>query len=355
MSSISSRSKKRGPYIRYDWSRILPRVKELKREYKRMGIKPSLRAVFYRLVSERLLPNLHKCYHRLATKLKEEREIGLEWVSLKGEEEEVRYGIDPDAFEDPSRRVIGGDIGFSSIEEYFNEFLDYMERSYIRRRWENQPKQVIMWLEKEALAGVLENVAKKYRVKLIPAKGYASFTCVFKHLVKEIDLNKPLVILLFTDFDPSGQDMVKDLRKRVSKYIFKYYAMDEEDYDTVIKVHEDYVWHDDYSFEKIYVSEGIEVKKVALTRDQVIKYNLPPIMAKESDPRFHWFKRTYGDKATELDALPPAILKALAERAILENIDVEKWRKTERIEREERRKIKEIVQKLRETLEFDLS
>ena len=91
MSSISSRSKKRGPYIRYDWSRILPRVKELKREYKRMGIKPSLRAVFYRLVSERLLPNLHKCYHRLATKLKEEREIGLEWVSLKGEEEEVTY------------------------------------------------------------------------------------------------------------------------------------------------------------------------------------------------------------------------------------------------------------------------
>ena len=217
---------------------------------------------------------------------------------------------------------------------------------------------MIIWLEKDALAGVLEDIAKKYRVKLISSRGYSSFTYIYKQLVESLDLYKPLVILLLTDFDPSGQDMKGDLKKRVLKYVYdRYnYLMDREDFDGVIKVDEIMkVNKDTYEYWKEYEGRGIEVKKVALTEEQVIEYNLLPLPAKTSDPRYEWFKRNYGDKATELDALPPEILRQLVENAIIENIDMNAWKETEHIEREERRRIKEIVQKLREELDFELS
>jgi len=350
--------------MRYDWDRILPRVKELLYQYRKQGFKPTIRQIFYRLVSERLLPNHVNAYKALDYKLTRQREEGLEelgWrIGWKGEEnvEDVSSGIHPDAFRDTSRRVIGGDTGFSSLQEYFNQFLRYLEVAYTRKRWENQPRQVIIWLEKDALAGVLEDIAKKYRVKLISSRGYSSFTYIYKQLVESLDLYKPLVILLLTDFDPSGQDMKKDLKKRVLKYVYDRYSylMDSEDFDGVIKVDEIMkVNKDTYEYWKEYEGRGIEVKKVALTEEQVIEYNLPPLPAKTSDPRYEWFKRNYGDKATELDALPPEILRQLVENAIIENIDMNAWKETEHIEREERRRIKEIVQKLREELDFELS
>ena len=347
---------RRGPYDRYNWDRIMPRVKELLREYRRQGFKPTIRQIFYRLVSERLLPNVQKAYKALDRKLTKEREEGLEVLGWKGEKdiENMSSGIHPDAFRDTSRRVIGGDIGFSSLEEYFDRFLHYLEIAYTRKRWENQPKQVVIWLEKEALAGVLEDIAEKYRVRLIPSRGYASFTYVFKQLVQALDLNKPLVILLLTDFDPSGQDMVRDLKNRVLKYVYDYYnhLMDKEDYDGIIRVDYD-IKVDGDEYWREYEAEGIEIKKVALTREQVIKYNLPPLPAKTSDPRYKWFSKAYGDEATELDALPPEILRQLVENAIIENIDMNAWREVERVEEDERKKIKEIIQELRDS--FDLS
>ncbi|MCD6536431.1 MAG: hypothetical protein J7K49_05310 [Thaumarchaeota archaeon] len=328
-------------------------MKELLREYRRQGFKPTVRQIFYRLVSERLLPNLQKAYKALDSRLTREREEGLEAFGWEGENEygDVSYGIHPDAFRDTSRRVIGGDIGFFSLEEYFDRFLRYLEGAYTRRRWENQPKQVVVWLEKEALAGVLEDIAKRYRVRLIPSRGYASFTYVYKQLVQALDLNKQLVILLLTDFDPSGQDMVRDLKNRVLKYVYNYYDyyMDREDYNGVIKVNEIFKVNGD-EYWREYEAEGIEIKKVALTREQVIKYNLPPLPAKTSDPRYKWFSKAYGDEATELDALPPEVLRQLVESAIIENIDIDAWEEVKRIEEEEREKIKEIVQKLRESL-----
>ena len=348
--------------MRYDWDRILPRVKELLHQYRERGFKPTIRQIFYRLVSERLLPNHIRAYKALDDKLTKLREKGLEELGLRiGRKEEctedVEDGIHPGAFRDTSRRVIGGDIGFSSLQEYFDQVLRYLEVAYTRKRWENQPKQVIIWLEKEALAGVLEDIAKKYRVKLIPSRGYPSFTYVFKHLVQTIDLNKPLVVLLLTDFDPSGQDMVRDLKKRVLRYVYDYYSylMDKEDYDGAIKVDYHIEINEDGYYWREYEYEGIEIKKVALTKDQVIKYNLPPLPAKKGDPRYEWFKRNYGDKATELDALPPEVLRQLVEDAIIENIDVDAWEEVQHKEKGEKERIKEIIQKLRETLESELS
>jgi len=56
-----------------------------------------------------------------------------------------------------------------------------------------------------------------------------------------------------------------------------------------------------------------------------------------------------------LDALPPEVLRSLVEKAIRENIDWNAWKEVELIEKEERQKVKEAVERLREELEFELS
>ena len=69
---------------------------------------------------------------------------------------------------------------------------------------------------------------------------------------------------------------------------------------------------------------NIKVIKVALTRKQVRKYKLPPLIPKKSDPRTRKFVRKYGRVAVELDALHPKILRELVRSSILKYIDIEK-------------------------------
>jgi hypothetical protein len=70
---------------------------------------------------------------------------------------------------------------------------------------------------------------------------------------------------------------------------------------------------------------NVKVVKVALTREQVDKYSLPPNPAKTTDPRARGYIEQYGDESWELDALPPAVLNELLTTALEELLDREKY------------------------------
>jgi len=69
---------------------------------------------------------------------------------------------------------------------------------------------------------------------------------------------------------------------------------------------------------------NIEVNKVALTREQVRKYKLPPMIPKKSDPRYKKYVKKYGEVVVELDALHPAVLRDIIRKSILKYMDVHK-------------------------------
>jgi hypothetical protein len=106
---------------------------------------------------------------------------------------------------------------------------------------------------------------------------------------------KTTIVLYFGDFDPSGVDIERDLTKRLEKY-------DAGDF---------------------------RVERIALTKDQIVTYDLPPIPVKKSDVRTPGFVSSFGDKAVELDALDPNVLKLLVSRAISSHIELDLWRKKE--------------------------
>jgi hypothetical protein len=118
------------------------------------------------------------------------------------------------------------------------------------------------------------------------------------------------IILYFGDHDPSGLDMIRDIRERMQDF-----------------------WID------------IDVVPVALTMQQIEKYNPPENYAKITDPRAKWYISEYGDKSWELDALPPAVLIDLVENAIKEHIDISLYKEQLKKEEKDIKKLKSLLNK----------
>jgi len=288
--------------MRINWQDvIIPKVKDIIGSY---SYRPTLRQVFYRLVAALFIPNTEVTYKSLsrATVLAREQAI-----------------IDPLCFDDRVRTSSGGDYGFDSPEGFIEAQLDELRQSpgtYTRYMWETQEALPIIWLEKDALFTPVNTIAERYRIKTYAARGYSSFTAVYE-AAQEIDGYKPVRVLQLTDFDPSGEDMVRDLQTRLQRY----------------------------------GAEDFEIEKIALTHDQVANLGLPPMPAKTSDPRYDRFAASYGDNAVELDALPPDQLETILTAAIESLIDSTAWNAQIAKGTHEREAIRRQIDELLENLE----
>lgn len=116
-------------------------------------------------------------------------------------------------------------------------------------------------------------------VPIMPLGGYASHTFkqdVFSDVRRD---GRPAVLLYAGDFDPSGEDIDRDFVAKTGCWA--------------------------------------EVVRVALTSAQVEAYDLPPMVGKVTDSRASAFVARHGRLVqVELDALPPATLRALFADAI---------------------------------------
>jgi len=288
--------------MRIDWKGIIiPKVNELLGSF---AYRPTLRQIFYRLVAALLIPNTEVTYK------------GLSRATVLAREEET---IDPLAFQDRVRTSQGGDYGFDSPDRFIDYMLNQLRDSpeeYTRPLWTTQQTMPIIWLEKDALFTPVTEIADRHRVKVYAARGYSSFTAVYE-AAQTIDGSMPIKVLQLTDFDPSGEDMVRDLEDRLTKY----------------------------------GAADFELEKIALTRDQVTTLGLPPMPAKKSDPRYERFAQSYGDEVVELDALPPDDLDRIITTAIKDLIDQDAWKAEEAKAEQERGEARDRIEEMLDQLE----
>jgi hypothetical protein len=261
-------------------------VEEALEVFKQYDSALTLRQLYYRLVSKRLFPNTINSYKRLSR------------IMVKARE---RRDVPVNCLEDRSRRILGrGDRGYASAEEFLRRRITGLKESYkefTMLMWDDQPKYVIVSLEKDALSRLMSDIANQYSVRTFPTRGYPSFTYVNRMAtyIRNRLKGKPTVVLYFGDFDPSGIDIERDLADRLRKY-------DAGDF---------------------------KVMRIALTKDQIQQYDLPPMPVKRSDARSEGFLESYGDQSVELDALDPNTLKFMVAQSIAANIDLDLWRKKE--------------------------
>jgi hypothetical protein len=196
-----------------DWNNVvIPKAIELARDYcDKTRQPPTLRALFYMLVSRDIIPNTLKKYQYLSRKLVDARKNGIYPYEL---------------LIDKGRSSIGGDSGYSDCEydefdldvgnfiknniDYIMQYADELEEKK-PRKWLNQPNRVFIVIEKESMLSPIYNIVKKWNVKVYPLSGYGSLTFRKKlyNDIRNISPHAHPVLLFLTDFDPTGEDIVR--------------------------------------------------------------------------------------------------------------------------------------------------
>lgn len=190
--------------------------------------------------------------------------------------------------------------------------LDYAANKYRRNPWLDQDNYVEVWLEKDALSTVISRIATDiYGVPVAVNRGYGSFSFIREGAERIESNDKSLHILYFGDFDPSGEDMVRDLQNRIVKY---------SSGERMARVH-----------------------KIALTKAQIKEYNIPEVPPKEKDVRTEAFVEKHGSKTAELDAIDPKVLQVIVKEAIENYIDPRRWNATNDKSIEDKRQITEMM------------
>jgi len=284
-----------------DYKTVVPEVNAILNQY---NVRMTLRQIFYRLVSKHLIQNTLSQYKNLSRILVKARERGdVDWTRI----------------EDRSRTTIGGDYGFNSAEHFLGGVEENFKQAWKRftmPMWASQPNFLEVWVEKDALSALVSDVAEGFRVKTCPARGYSSFTYVKEgaERLDEYEDKENIIILYLGDYDPSGLDITRDLEERL------------QDYGIL----------------------DVDVERIALTLDQIRQYSLPPMMAKQKDPRYAKFVAdTGGADAVELDALEPPILQDIITRAIQSKIDTDLWNERAKEIEETRERLREKFEKAR--------
>lgn len=259
-------------------------------DYAAQGFDLTLRQLYYQFVARGLIPNKDTEYKRLGSIINDARLAGL---------------LDWDYIVDRTR-FLRSIPDYAGPEEALRDAAD----SYAEDLWADQDNRPEVWIEKDALVGVIASVCNKWRVPFFSCRGYVSQSEMYEagnRFLNDYREQEPVLFHL-GDHDPSGVDMSRDIEDRLN--IFGAF---------------------------------FTMKRIALNMDQVRALNPPPNPAKITDARANRYIAKYGQQSWELDALDPATLAALIESEITAVVDLEKFTAALRREEENRELIRNAV------------
>lgn len=238
--------------------------------YQAQGFSLTLRQLYYQMVTRNTFPNSEKSYDRLGAIINDARLAGL---------------VDWHAIEDRTRNVRSSTHWSSQAD-----IVRAAASSYNRNKWEGQKNYVEVWVEKDALVGILDTICTELDMPYFSCRGYTSQSEMWgaaQRLLRAQRLGKTPIILHLGDHDPSGKDMTRDITDRLA--LFSY--------------------------------GEIKVDRLALNYDQIEQYQPPPNPAKMSDSRASAYVAEFGYESWELDALEPSVIADLIRTAAEQFID----------------------------------
>ncbi|MBA7474723.1 hypothetical protein ES707_10077 [subsurface metagenome] len=292
---------------RINWGAVVTQAVEQAQayynEYKEAG---TLRAIYYRLVSIEVLPNTKSAYKGLSRALTDARLEGTFPWHLMIDNVRASTGERSKTTLETAKYWASTETRdkLAELESAFEAIAD-PHVNFVPAKWSAQKKRVILAIEKDAILGAVRSVTSRQDVEIFPLRGYSSTTFV-KQLADRIrslhqlkDREDPrcgeVHLLIITDYDPSGEDIARDVQDRLR-----------------------------YKFGVTCVAE-----KILLTKPQITEYDLPArpedadeIAKMQRDPR--WNKWTDGVFRVELDAMAaiePDAFRKIIQDAISKHFD----------------------------------
>lgn len=272
---------------------IIDRANQICTDYAAQGFDLTLRQLYYQFVSRDWLANRQTEYKRLGSIINDARLAGL---------------IDWDYIVDRTRNL--RDLAHWTSPE---QIIQAVAQQYRHECWEDQQYRVEVWIEKDALVGVIQGVCQRNDVPFFSCRGYTSQSELWGAAMRlkgyEQD-GQDTVVIHLGDHDPSGIDMTRDIQDRLRLFGAK-----------------------------------TDVRRIALTMDQVDQYQPPPNPAKLTDSRAEGYIEEHGDESWELDALDPATLDALIQAEIDSWRDDRSWRESMARQERQRRRLVAVHQR----------
>jgi hypothetical protein len=269
-------------------------------EYEAQGFNLTLRQLYYQFVSRDLIPNSQRAYKQLGGVVNDARLAGLiDWLII----DRTRGLRSLATWDDPSEIV-------SDAAKQFRNDL-----------WGAQPYRPEVWIEKDALAGVVEGVCNELRVPYFSCRGYTSQSEMWVAAQRLIEYEKngqEALVLHLGDHDPSGIDMSRDIQDRLA----------------------------------LFTDGEVHFERLALNEDQVARYSPPPNPAKTTDSRYGAYTREHGDESWELDALEPSVITDLIRNAIRVNLDSGPWEESLTVELGQRAALADAAGRWGDVVEF---
>lgn len=267
---------------------IIGRAEALCTNYAAQGYDLTLRQLYYQFVSRGWIANKQTEYDRLGSIISDARLAGLiDWNHIVDRTRYVRVN---------SHWATPAGVIKSAASSYGNDL------------WAGQEYRPEVWIEKDALVGVIERPCKENDTPYFACRGYTSQSELWSAAMRLLDYTRrgmtPIVFHL-GDHDPSGIDMTRDIEDRLNLFL-NYHGARRQ----------------------------VEVRRLALNMDQVDQYSPPPNPAKTTDARFRSYAEIYGDESWELDALEPQVIADMIAQNIQSVRDDALW--TERVTSQER-------------------
>jgi hypothetical protein len=243
-------------------------------EYQGQGFDLTLRQLYYQFVARDIIPNSQEEYKKLGETINDARLAGL---------------IDWNAIIDRTRNL-------RSLAHWSSptEIVDSCAAQFRTDRWAGQRYRPEVWIEKDALVGVIAGVCSELDVPYFSCRGYTSQSEMWgasQRMLRHVEEGQTPVILHFGDHDPSGMDMTRDIRSRL----------------------------------ELFIGGDVQVDRLALNFNQVEEFNPPPNPAKTTDARAKAYIAEFGNESWELDALDPRYLATLVREQIEQLRDDEAW------------------------------
>lgn len=252
---------------------MIDKANEIIAEYEAQGFALTLRQIYYQFVARDLIPNNVKSYKNLGSVVNDARLAGLiDWEHITDRTRSLKKRSH---WENPA------------------DIIDAVARSYHIDMWANQKYRPEVWIEKDALVGVIEGVCQDLDVPYFSCRGYTSQSEMWVGAQRIATWRKSLqtpVIFHFGDHDPSGKDMTRDIVDRLELFM-----------------------------------GGVKLERLALNMNQVEQYRPPPNPAKTTDSRSSAYIAEFGNESWELDALEPRVITELIRKNVEALKDKRKW------------------------------
>jgi hypothetical protein len=279
---------------------VIDRANAICEDYVAQGYDLTLRQLFYRFVAGAHIPNTQQSYNRLGSIINKARLAGL---------------LDWDYIVDRTRNL--------QHVSHWNSPADIIRsaaRGFAIDKWTDQPTRIEVWVEKEALAGVIGRTADSNDVAWFSCRGYVSQSELWgaaQRLGAYLEAGQSVIVLHLGDHDPSGIDMTRDISDRLKMFLTQDWVNNGHEVPRNEKgtfYTKDIIAHMSSHVGDVY--PPFEIRRIALNMDQINEYQPPPNPTKITDSRATGYIATHGYESWELDALDPSVLDDLIQDEI---------------------------------------